>query len=120
MNMTTNQNENPPDKLRWQAETTHPKLIEPLIKALREVVDPELGLDVVALGLIRDLIIEDQSAKIKMILTTPFCPYAPAMMEMTREKAEAALGRPTTVDFGLEMWDKSMMEEGAAESLGLW
>jgi len=118
--MTANQNENPPQKLHWQAESTHPDLIEPFKKALREVVDPELGLDVVALGLIRDLKIQDQSAEVMMILTTPFCPYAPAMMEMTRQKAEVALGRPTTVEFGVEMWDISMMEEGADSSWGLW
>ncbi len=114
------QKDNPPVKLRWQAEDTHPELIEPIKKALREVVDPELGLDVVALGLIRDLKINDQSIEIKMILTTPFCPYAPAMMEMTRQKVEAALGRPTTVEFGVEMWDMSMMEEGATSNWGLW
>jgi metal-sulfur cluster biosynthetic enzyme len=118
--MSSTQNDNPPAKLHWQAEDTHPDLIEALKKALREVVDPELGLDVVALGLIRDLKIEDQSAEIKMILTTPFCPYAPAMMEMTRQKAEEALGRPTTVEFGVEMWDMSMMEEGATSNWGLW
>jgi metal-sulfur cluster biosynthetic enzyme len=118
--MTPTQNENPPPKLHWQAENTHPELIEPLKKALREVTDPELGLDVVALGLIRDLKIQDQSAEIRMILTTPFCPYAAAMMEMTRQKAEVALGRPTTVEFGVEMWDMSMMEEGAASNWGLW
>jgi metal-sulfur cluster biosynthetic enzyme len=118
--MSPNQNQKPVSKHHWQAESTHPKLIEPFKKALREVVDPELGLDVVALGLIRDLKIEDQSAEIKMILTTPFCPYAPAMMEMTRQKAEEALGRPTTVEFGVEMWDMSMMEEGAASNWGMW
>jgi len=118
--MSSPQNEQKPAHTLWQAESTHPSLIEPLKKALREVIDPELGLDVVALGLIRDVNILDNSAEIKMILTTPFCPYAPAMMETTRQKAEAALNVPTTVEFGVEMWDKSMMEEGAIDNWGLW
>jgi len=48
-----------------------------------------------------------------MILTTPFCPYAPAMLEITRQKAEAALQGPVQIEMGMEMWDFSMMEEGA-------
>ncbi len=118
--MSTPQNEKSPSKHQWQAESTHPELVESFKKALRDVVDPELGLDVVSLGLIRDLTIQDESAEIKMILTTPFCPYAAAMMEMTRKKAEEALNRPTTVEFGMEAWDMSMMEEGASSSWGLW
>jgi metal-sulfur cluster biosynthetic enzyme len=109
-----------PSKVTWQAEGTHPDLIEPFRQKLAEVVDPEIGLSVVELGLVRDLIIEDHSAVVRMILTTPFCPYGPALLEVTRQKAEDALGRPTTIEMGLEMWDFSMMEEGAGAEWGLW
>ena len=104
----------------WQAENTHPDLAEKAKEALREVVDPEIGLNVIELGLIRDLVISEDLAQVQMILTTPFCPYGPAILEMTRSKAEAALERPTTIDVGAEMWDPTMMEEGAGAEWGLF
>ena len=105
-------------KVTWQAETTHPELIEGFKEKMHEVVDPELGLNIIELGLIRDLRIEEGSAEVAMMLTTPFCPYGPAMMETTRQKAEDALHRPVTVELSMEMWDPSMMEEGAGASWG--
>jgi metal-sulfur cluster biosynthetic enzyme len=107
-------------KVIWQAESTHPALVEPLKEALREVVDPEIGLNIIELGLVRDLVIEDDQARLTMILTTPFCPYGPAMLDMTRQKAEKALERPTYIELGMEMWDLSMMEEGAGADWGLY
>lgn len=96
----------------WDAETDHPELCEQVRKGLSEVLDPELGLNVVQLGLIRNVKIDDDGVIVKMILTTPFCPYGPTMLESTRQKAEQVLGREVNIDFGLEPWDFSMMEEG--------
>ena len=107
-------------KVTWQAESTNPELVEPLKEALRTILDPEIGLNVIELGLIRDVQIDEQSAHLTMILTTPFCPYGPAMIETTRLKAEEALGRETRIEMGMEMWDFSMMEEGAAPDWGLY
>lgn len=104
----------------WQAETTHPELVEPFREKMREVVDPEIGLNIIELGLIRDLRIEADKAEVTMILTTPFCPYGPAMLEMTRQKAETVLERATTIEMGMEMWEPSMMEEGAGADWGLF
>jgi metal-sulfur cluster biosynthetic enzyme len=107
-------------KVIWQAESTHPDMVEPLREALREVVDPEIGLNIIELGLVRDVEIGDRQAELTMILTTPFCPYGPAMLEMTRQKAEQALSKPTRIEMGTEMWDLSMMEEGAGGEWGLF
>jgi len=104
----------------WQVDSTHPELSEPLREALREVVDPEIGLNIVELGLVRDVAIDGDNAKITMILTTPFCPYGPALLDITRQKAEKALQRSTTIEMGLEMWDFSMMEEGAGAAWGFY
>ena len=106
--------------LIWQAESTHPELAKASKDALREVVDPEIGLNIIELGLIRDLTIDDDQAHVDMILTTPFCPYGPALLEMARQKAEVALNRPTTIELGMEMWDPNMMEEGAGADWGLF
>ena len=104
----------------WQIESTHPEIVEPLMEGLREIVDPEIGLNIIQLGLIRDVRMEDESAIVRMILTTPFCPYGPAMLENTRQKAEEVLKVPTHMDLGMDMWDFSMMEEGLADDWGLY
>ncbi|HNB53017.1 MAG TPA: iron-sulfur cluster assembly protein [Anaerolineales bacterium] len=104
----------------WEIESTFPQLTDPLKTALREVVDPEIGMDIIQLGLVRNVAIDDQKATITMILTTPFCPYGPAMLEMTRQRAEKALTMPTTIKMGTEMWDFSYMEDGAGADWGLY
>jgi metal-sulfur cluster biosynthetic enzyme len=108
------------NQLTWQAESTNPELVEPFKEAMRQVVDPEIGLNIIELGLVRDLRIEGESAEVNMILTTPYCPYGPAMLDMTRNKAEEALQRPVTIELGMEMWDPSMMEDGAGAEWGLF
>ena len=93
---------------------------EGLRQALREVVDPEIGMNVMELGLMRNLEIHEDRAHLTMIMTTPFCPYAPQLLEQTRRTAQNYLRRPTTIEMGLEMWDPGMMEEGAADDWGLF
>jgi metal-sulfur cluster biosynthetic enzyme len=93
---------------------------EKLMTDLRRVVDPELGMNVVELGLIRDVVLGDDDTNIIMILTTPFCPYAPAMINQVKITAQESLGTPATVEMGMEMWDPSMMEEGAGADWGLF
>ena len=107
-------------KVVWIAESTHPELASKTKEKFREVVDPEIGLNIIELGLVRDLFIEDDSTKVTMIMTTPFCPYAPALLEMTRKSAQDVTGRPTAIEMGMEMWDPSYMEEGAGADWGLF
>lgn len=104
----------------WAAETEQPELAEKLKAGLSEVIDPEIGLNIVQLGLIRDVEIEPGLVKIVMILTTPFCPYGPSMIEATRQKAEEVMERPAKVDMGMELWDFSMMEDGLGGEWGLY
>lgn len=118
--MSNNEEKTDSNRPLWDASIEHPELVEVFKTHMREVIDPEIGLDVIALGLIRNLKIHEDSADVKMILTTPFCPYGPAMIEMTRKKAEEALNRPVHIELGMEMWDFSMMEEGAMPEWGMW
>ena len=88
--------------------------------ALREVMDPEIGLSVIELGLVRDMDIQTDKAEVTMIMTTPFCPYAPALLESVRKATEDTAGVPTAIEMGAEMWSPEMMEEGAGGDWGLF
>ena len=104
----------------WESEQTHPELSDQLKKGFSEITDPEIGYNIIQLGLIRNVKIDDEGAIVKMILTTPFCPYGPAMLESTRQKAEQVLELPVGIDFGMDAWDFSMMEEGLGGEWGLF
>ncbi|HFC12404.1 MAG TPA: DUF59 domain-containing protein [Anaerolineae bacterium] len=94
---------------------------EEILEALRSVIDPEIGLNIVELGLIRDIqISEDGKVKCQMILTTPFCPYGPQIIQQTRMTIDTVVGGGSVVEMGTELWDPSMMEEGAGGDWGLF
>ncbi len=93
---------------------------EALRNALREVEDPELGMDIIELGLVRQIDIQPDFTEIKMIMTTPFCPYGPALLEKTRRTAEAHVQTPVKITLGMEMWEPSMMEGGPPPEWGLF
>lgn len=61
----------------------------------------------------------DDGLEVKMILTTPFCPYGPALLESARAKAEEVAGASTTIELGMELWEPSMMEDSTAAEWGL-
>jgi metal-sulfur cluster biosynthetic enzyme len=76
-----------------------------ILDALRAVVDPEIGMNVVELALIRQIILGTDSTEIKMILTTPFCPYAGSMIQQVKEQAESVVEHDVKVTLLAERWD---------------
>jgi metal-sulfur cluster biosynthetic enzyme len=88
--------------------------------ALRTVIDPELGMSIVELGLIRKIEMQPDVTQLTMIMTTPFCPYGPALLEQTRRAAEKHTQGPVKISLSMEMWDPSMMEGGPPPEWGLY
>ena len=84
---------------------------EDIREALRSVLDPELHLDVIALGLIRQVQLDTTPARVKMLLTTPFCPYGPWLVQQVKETAEKAAGVEIRVEVLPEVWNPEMMED---------
>jgi metal-sulfur cluster biosynthetic enzyme len=84
---------------------------ESVREALRAVVDPELHLDIVTLGLLRSVDLEASPVEVKMLLTTPFCPYGPWLVQQVKDTAEKAAGREAKVQVVPEQWTPEMMED---------
>lgn len=104
----------------WDITESDPSLTEKLREKLRDVKDPEIGLDIIQLGLIRNIQVVDKTIKVTMILTTPYCPYGPMLMEAARKKVEELVDKKTEILYGKETWDRTMMEEGTGFDWGLF
>ena len=59
--------------------------VDLVTEALTNVIDPELGLDFVELGLVYDIEIEDGTVGITFTLTSPGCPIGPQVSDQMRE-----------------------------------
>lgn len=101
------------------------KLTEQTIRqALAKVIDPELQIDIVSLGLIYNVKVEGgKKVVIRMTLTTPGCPLAPVIDEMVRD-ALFGLVEDTEQDVIIDLtfdppWIPEMMTEEARLELGL-
>ncbi len=76
-----------------------------ILDALRSVVDPEIGMNVVELALIRQVVLGDELTEVRMVMTTPFCPYAGSLMQQVKEAAEEVEEHDVKVTLLAERWD---------------
>jgi metal-sulfur cluster biosynthetic enzyme len=75
------------------SEDSTPTLTEEIVQdALRKVKDPEAGINIVDLGLIYDVAIDQAKVDVKMTLTSPGCPAGPQIMGDTDEAVRALDG----------------------------
>ena len=93
-----------------------------IIRALRQVHDPEIPVNVYDLGLIYEVKVDDDhNVYIQMTLTAPNCPMADeVMMDVKQSVEEVPEVKSCEIELVFEpAWDKSMLSEEARVALGL-
>jgi metal-sulfur cluster biosynthetic enzyme len=78
---------------------------EKILNALQAVLDPEIGLSVIDLDLIREVVFTADEAEVKMVLTTPFCPYGPMLINQIQTVSEQAAEMPVKVTVLPDHWE---------------
>lgn len=95
---------------------------------IREVIratvrDPELMLNIVDLGLVYDIEVEDKLATITMTLTSPGCPAGPMILGDAQRYVHQAFPELEEININLvwtPFWNPSMLSEAAREELGIF
>jgi serine O-acetyltransferase len=65
---------------------------EEIREALRDVLDPEVGIDIVDLGLIKDIIVDEENVEVDMVLTSQACPLVSHLTEQVQRRVEGLHG----------------------------
>jgi metal-sulfur cluster biosynthetic enzyme len=89
--------------------------------ALMQVIDPEIGLNIVDLGLVYDVESKPGGWRIALTMTSPACPMGQSILDDVRAVIDTSLTLGTSVDIDLVWeppWDPSMMSEDARGTLG--
>jgi len=97
---------------------THEKVLE----ALKQVVDPELFVNVVDLGLVYKIDIQDHTVSLDMGLTSPACPAGPQLVGQATKVIEA-LEQGTKAEIKLVLnppWTPDRMSDAARDQLGIF
>jgi metal-sulfur cluster biosynthetic enzyme len=97
-----------------------PPTVDQVKMALRRVKDPDLNLNIIDLGLVYDIAVDDRSVKVDMSLTSPACPSGPQLMGDTERAARAVPGvRDVTVNLVWSpMWSPDRIEPRVRAYLG--
>ncbi len=86
--------------------------------ALEEVVDPEIHISIIDLGLVREVDLVSDPPVVRMLLTTPFCPYAPQIVQEVKDVMKRVTGKDAEVDVLPDPWSPEMMSDPGL--LGRW
>lgn len=91
-----------------------------VLDSLSHVWDPELALDIVSLGLVYDVRIEDRAVTVDMTLTTPGCPVSESLPQEAESAARGALdGYDVAVNIVWDPpWTPERLSPAAMDALG--
>lgn len=105
---------------REEARASGPVTRETVLEALKEVIDPELGINIVDLGLVYDVSFEGDTVNITYTLTTMGCPIGP-LIEAQMQQLLAGVEGIDKVNAEMVLrppWTPEMMSEEAKAALG--
>ena len=91
---------------------------EEIRTALEQVVDPEINLSIIDLGLVKEIDQSTDPMVVRMLLTTPFCPFAPQIIAQVKDVMNTVTGKPAEVEILAEQWTPEMMPDPGL--LGRW
>jgi len=101
--------------------TTDTELTQKVIDTIKTCYDPEIPVDIWELGLIYEIILDDEkNLKVKMTLTSPSCPVAETLPPEVEQKLKEIQGiNSAKIELTFEPpWEKEMMSEVAQLELG--
>ncbi|AEV25035.1 MULTISPECIES: metal-sulfur cluster assembly factor [Azospira] len=94
---------------------------EALRTVLRQVVDPEVGVNIVDLGLVYGIDIGDNGVVVRLTMTSPACPMGDLVMDEARAALEPLVPEPYDLDLQLVWeppWSPALMSPKAKDTLG--
>jgi metal-sulfur cluster biosynthetic enzyme len=94
-----------------------------IFEMLKDVIDPELGINIVDLGLVYDAnISEENDVEVVMTLTSMGCPLGPVIVDEVRKALGGLLGigQITVKIVWSPPWSPELMTEDAKDELGIW
>ncbi len=92
-----------------------------VLEALREVIDPEIGVNVVDLGLVYSVNVQGKEVRVAMTMTTPACPLHEYISEAAKTAVRRHLPDVERVDVEIVWdppWSPAMMSADAKRQLG--
>ena len=93
-------------------------------KTIKQVDDPEIGINIVDLGLVYEVnLLNEKEVQVVMTLTTPFCPVGPSIKQQIGNVIKKDVMGVEKVDVQFTFnppWDKEMMSEDAKAELGIF
>ena len=94
--------------------------VDEVTEALTNVIDPELGLDFVELGLVYEVLVDDGDVEITFTLTSPGCPIGPQVTEQMKEFVGEVPGVESVQAHMVftPPWTPDLMSEDAKFALG--
>lgn len=92
-----------------------------VMEKLEKVLDPEIGLNIVEMGLIYGVKISGRKVHVNMTLTSPTCPMQSRLLSMAEEAVASLVGRDNTViELVMEpRWTPERMTPEARKKVGL-
>jgi metal-sulfur cluster biosynthetic enzyme len=94
---------------------------EKVMQSLRDVVDPEIGINIVDLGLVYNVDIQPEGILVEITMTTPTCPLHAVITRDAEQVLQSNFPEAKSVEIELvwePIWNPSMMSKSAKQLLG--
>lgn len=95
--------------------------VDDVREALREVTDPEVGVNIVDLGLVYGIDVNGSAVRIRMTMTSPACPLRDYLQDMVESAVSSRVAGVSRVDVDIvddPPWSEDRMSDDARRPLG--